>query len=187
MSNGPREISSGTNFGSVRAPGFIEQPLAGAANAAQNQAFGGGPESFVQSQGRNLVGQTLRGDFLTPGSNPFLQGVADNIGDTVFNQTAQRFAGAGRNPGGADAQGVFRRDLTNQLSPMFAQNFANERQLQNQTLGMSSQFDPLNQLISRLGLLAPAAGRETFQESFGRSEQKLSPFDRLVGGLDALF
>lgn len=179
MSNVGSSKQTTSEFSQIRPPGYIEQPLAGAASAAQLQAFGGAPESYVTRQSRDLAGQTLRGDFLTTGTNPYLQGVANNIGDNVFNQTAQRFAGAGRNVGGTDAAGVFRRDLTNQLSPMFAQNFENERQRQMQTMGQSSQFDPINQFIERLGLLAPSAGREI--TSSGTTRDRASPLDTFLG------
>lgn len=180
MSNGPEIQQSQISSGSVRAPGFIEQPVAGAANAAQAQAFGGAPESFVTSQARNLAGQNLRGDFLNPETNPHLSGVANQIGDQVFNQTQQRFGGAGRSVGGVDATGQFREDLTNQLSPLYAQNFENERGRQQNTLFQSSQFDPLNQLIQRLGPLSSAAGRETYNETYGNTEEKASPLDRAL-------
>lgn len=173
------EYGNSSGFTSVRAPSFINTPAQNAANIANQQFAGTAPESYVNSQSRNLAGQTLRGDFLTPQSNPFLAQVGQNIGDSVFNQVSQRYAGAGRNVGGADAQGQFRSDLTNQLAPMYADNYARERGIQANTMSTASQFDPTNQLIQRLGPLANLAGRDITTESSnsGVTRERGSPFD----------
>jgi len=48
-------------------------------------------------------------------------------------------------------------------------------------LAMSSRFDPLNQFIERVGLLAPAAGRESSTLHSSEKENKASPLDRALG------
>lgn len=179
MSNIGSSKQTQNSLSQVRPAGFIEPSIRGAATAAHQQAFGGAPESYVTAQGRNLAGQTLRGDFLSPETNPYLAQVGQNIGDQVFNQTAQRFAGAGRNVGGADAQGVFRQDLTNQLAPLYGDAYNRERGIQSNTLFASSQFDPLNQLISRLGPLANMAGRDV--TTSGTTRDRASPLDAFLG------
>ena len=179
MSNIGSSKQTQSGFSQVRPAGFIEPTIANAANAASAQAFGGAPESYVTSQARNLAGQTLRGDFLNPQSNPYLAGTANLIGDQVFGQTANRFAGAGRNIGGANAQGQFRDDLTDRLAPMYADNLARERGIQSNTMFASSQFDPLNQLISRLGPLSDMAGRTV--NTSGVSRDRASPLDTFLG------
>jgi len=171
------ESGSTTGFRQVRAPGFIEQPLARAANVANLQAFGGAPESYVTSQGRDLAGQTLRGDFLMPDSNPFLQATFDRGADAVQKRLDTQFAGAGRNIGASAAPA--RQELSDLASNLFGGNYQAERGRQMNTLGMSSQFDPLNQLIARLGPLADAAGRtETASGTrSGTSRDRASPAD----------
>jgi hypothetical protein len=179
MSNIGSSKQTQNSMSQVRPAGFIEPTIANASYAAQQQAFGGAPESYVTSQARNLAGQTLRGDFLSPESNPYLAGTANLIGDQVFGQTANRFAGAGRGVGGANAQGQFRDDLTDRLAPLYGDNLARERGIQANTMGMSSQFDPLNQLISRLGPLSDMAGR-TISTS-GTTRDRASPLDTFLG------
>jgi hypothetical protein len=170
----------------VRGPQYIDQNLYQAAGNAAGQFFGDAPESYVTRQGRDLIGQTLRGDFLST-ENPYLGQLSQNIGDNVFNQTSQRFAGAGRNVGGADAQGVFRDDLTNQLAPIFHQDYSNERMWQNNALGMSSQFDPLNQFIQRMSPLSNMAGRDVTTENqySGTNRSRGSAADIITGLITA--
>ena len=96
----------------------------------QNQALGG-------FQGQQDVGdlyqQTIRGDFLTPDSNPYLQATADSIGRD-FNRTVgaqnasmQRTAGAFGNSGLAQKMSMDNAGLAGQLNNLYGQNYANER------------------------------------------------------------
>ena len=62
---------------------------------------------------------------------------------------------------------------------------ARERGIQANTMGMSSQFDPLNQLISRLGPLSDMAGRTV--STSGVSRDRASPADMALGLVDAIF
>ena len=149
------------------------------------------PESAVTSGARGLLEQQIGGQFL--GSNPYLGQLQQNIGDSVFNQTQNRFAGAGRNVGGADAQGAFRRDLTDQLAGLNADQYNRERAIQQNSIGQASQFDQLNQFINRLGLLSGASNDRTIsgtQSGTNVSDVtgstvnrgRSSPFD-ILGGL----
>jgi hypothetical protein len=172
-----------SSFNQVTGNPVIQAPIGNAATTANAQFTGAAPESYAVSQGRNLAGQTLRGDFLSPQSNPFLAQVGQQIGDQVFNQTQQRFAGAGRNVGGADAAGEFRSDLTNQLSPLYSDAYNRERGNQVNTMFASSQFDPLNQFIQRIGPLANASQDRTIntqQSGTNVSRDRASPVDTFL-------
>ena len=160
MSNGS-EVDNTTNT-VTRPPAFLEPGIANAAYGAAS-VYNGGPESYVARQGRNLVGQTLRGDFLLPGTNPYLQGTFDRAANTVQNRLDTQFGGAGRNLG-ASLPAV-RQELSDLATGIFGGNYNAERDRQTQALGMSSNFDPLNQYIQRLGLLGPIAGRTSSQTS----------------------
>lgn len=178
MSNGPRDIIGGSSTSQVRAPGFMEQPLAEASRFATAQFRGNTPESFVQRQGRDLVGQTLRGDFLLPDSNPYLQATFDRGADAVQKRLDTQFAGAGRNIGASAAPA--RQELSDLASNIFGGSYQAERDRMQNALAMSSRFDPLNQFIERIGLLAPAAGRDSHTLYSEEKEKKASPLDRAL-------
>lgn len=95
-----------------------------------------------QAEGNNLYQQTLRGDFLTPDSNPYLQATAQGIGNE-FNRTTgaqnasmQRTAGAFGNSGLQQKMSMDNAGLAGQLNNLYGQNYANERGMQQQALGM---------------------------------------------------
>ena len=180
MSNGP-EVDNTTNT-ITRPPQFLEPGIANAAYGAAS-VFNGGPESYVSNQGRNLVGQTLRGDFLLPGTNPYLQSTFDRAANTVQNRLDTQFAGAGRNIGASLP--AARQELSDLATGIFGGNFQAERDRQMQTLGMSSSFDPLNQYIQRLGLLGPIAGRTSNQTS--NTEESPGALDTILNVGDWFF
>jgi hypothetical protein len=95
-----------------------------------------------QQDGNNLYQQTLRGDFLSPESNPYLQATAQGIGNE-FNRTTgaqnssmQRTAGAFGNSGLSQKMSMDNAGLAGQLNNLYGQNYANERGMQQQALGM---------------------------------------------------
>jgi len=157
-SSGAPRIQTGRSDSITRGPApMIEGPLQQAIGGATS-VFGGGPEGYATGQGRNMLGQTLRGDYLTPGTNPFLQGQINQLGDQLYQQTASRFGQAGRNVGGSGAAQAFEDSLARGAVPLAAQNYQAERDRQMQGLGMTSRFDPLDQYLNRLGLLSGLAG-----------------------------
>lgn len=95
-----------------------------------------------QKEGNNLYQQTLRGDFLNPSSNPYLQGMAQSIGDE-FNRTTgaqnasmQRTAGAFGNSGLQQKMSMDNAGFAGQLNRLYGDNYQNERSMQQQALGM---------------------------------------------------
>ena len=162
---------------------MIEGPLQQAIGGATS-VFGGGPEGYATGQGRNMLGQTLRGDYLTPGTNPFFQGQINQLGDQLYQQTASRFGQAGRNVGGSGAAQAFEDSLARGAVPLAAQNYQAERDRQMQGLGMTSRFDPLDQYLSRLGLLSGMAGGRTDVDRGMRQTTTPAPTDRIGPILD---
>lgn len=174
-----KQTTSGSSFSQVRAPDFINAPLQNAANMA-NQQFGGtAPESAITSGARNLAEQTIGGQFLGP--NPYLDSVINQGANQIQNQVQSRFAGSGRNVGGPAAQRQFADTLTQFAAPLYAQNYESERGRQQNALFQSSQFDPLNQFIARLGPLAAAAGSDISSTSSGTTRDSASPLDTFLG------
>ena len=180
-STSPREeLASSVVRGPAPAmQGPLQQAIGGATSV-----FGGGPEGYATGQGRNMLGQTLWGDYLTPGTNPFLQGQINQLGDQLYQQTASRFGQAGRNVGGSGAAQAFEDSLARGAVPLAAQNYQAERDRQMQGLGMTSRFDPLDQYLSRLGLLSGMAGGRTDVDRGMRQTTTPAPTDRIGPILD---
>jgi len=185
MSNGERTQTGGSSTQSIRAPGFIEGPTADAVQGATRQAQGTLPESFITSQARDLAGQTVRGDFLDPSTNPFLQQTFNTGADAIQNRLDSQFSGAGRNIGASIAPA--KADLSSFANQLFGGNFQNERDRQFNAMSQSSQFDPLNQFIERMGPLANIAGKEVNSTFSQEQEHKASPLDRAASVLGAFF
>ena len=143
-SSGAPRVQTGHSDYVARGPSpMIEGPLQQAIGGATS-VFGGGPEGYATGQGRNMLGQTLRGDYLTPGTNPFLSGQINQLGDQLYQQTASRFGQAGRNVGGSGAAQAFEDSLARASVPLAAQNYQAERDRQMSGLGLTSRFDPLD-------------------------------------------
>jgi hypothetical protein len=109
----------------------------------QNQALGG-------FQGQRDVGdlyqQTVRGDFLTPDTNPYLRATADAIG-TDFNRTVgaqnasmQRTAGAFGNSGLTQKMSMDNAGLAGQLNNLYGNNYTNERNNQLSAMQLAPQM-----------------------------------------------
>ena len=184
MSNGPEVNTSTNSTSTVAPPSFVQQPLVNAANAA-DRAFNLGDESFNTTAGRNLVGQQIRGDFLLPDSNPFLQETFDRGADAIQQRLDSQFSGAGRNIGASIAPA--KADLSQFATSLFGGNFANERAIQQNSLNQVGQFNPIDQLISRINQIAPSAGRTTTGQNFGNTEESPGAFGVIGDVLGSIF
>lgn len=118
----------------------------------ENQAING-----FQGQGDlgNLYQATVRGDFLNPNSNPYLQGVVRQANNDITNSystgTAAQadkaaamsgaFGGSAYNQLVQGNQKTLADSLANATNNVYAQNYANERGLQNSAM----QFAPTMQ------------------------------------------
>ena len=151
MSSGPKNVTTTT---SNEPPAWLRGPLQQAANAATR-----GEDSWNIGAGRDLIGQQIRGDFLLPQSNPYLQQYFNQAADLTQNRLASEFGIAGRN---LDASFPARsQELQHLSSGLFGSAYNTERDRQNQMLGQAIGFDPTNLMINRLGGLIPGAGGVT--------------------------
>jgi len=135
------------------------------------QIFGRGTQgSPLTDAAQGLTQQTIAGDFLN--SNPYLDQTFNRAADLTRTRLSSEFAGAGRDLGaarparseelqtlasniyGGNYQAERNRQMqaVNQSMPLANQDFANLQQ----AYGATQQ--PINDLINRIGALAPAAG-----------------------------
>jgi hypothetical protein len=96
----------------------------------------------------SLAQQTLNGDFLN--ANPYLDQTFNRAALATQNQLASQFAGAGRNIGASE--GLRSQQLNDLATQIYGGNYANERAIQQQTLGMSpglaqGQYADLDRLL----------------------------------------
>ena len=118
---------------------------------------GGGSGLIGQSQ--DLIGQTIAGDFLSPGSNPYLDQTFQRGADAITNRLNTNFARSGRDlaaarPAAADDLGTF-------ASQLYGDNLRFERGNQIGAARDALDFDPLNLFINRLAGIIPGAGGTT--------------------------
>jgi hypothetical protein len=108
-----------------------------------NQAMNG-----FQGQGDvgDLYQRTVRGDYLTPDSNPYLRATADAIG-TDFNRTVgaqnasmQRTAGAFGNSGLQQKMSMDNAGLAGKLNDLYSNNYNMERSNQLQAMQLAPQM-----------------------------------------------
>ncbi len=179
--------SSGSNI--LRGDGFFGQGggeilgrIPGRPGQLGQQAA---PQGGIIGNASGVLNDTILGKFLTPDSNPFLQGTFNRAADLTRNRLSSEFAGAGRNLGASLP--ARSNELQTLASNIFGGNFQAERDRQMQGIFGAQSFDPLNILISRLSQLTPLAGRNQVNETTQDAEFKASPIDRALGGLDFIF
>lgn len=161
--------------------GRLTAPITGVEQGLVNRAgqLAGGP-SALQQQGRNVLGQTLGGQFLDPASNPFLQSTLDtatrriNERNQLQNQALiGQFKRAGQtlrtDPDRVGSSAFLNqarlseRDRLNAIGDVtgniLSQNFQNERNRQQQAVGQAEQItsQDINNAIQ--GLQATALPR----------------------------
>jgi hypothetical protein len=118
---------------------------------------------------------TIRGDYLNPSSNPFLQNyVNDALGLVKSNFAGQYGGQAGGNLGNSGYQEMLTRTLANTALPIYANAYGQERQNQLQAsqlapdLDKASAVNPFSPLQAYAGLLNGGAqfGTSTSQQPY---------------------
>ena len=157
MGGGPKNVTSTTN---TEVPDFLKGPLTSSVNAAQRQFNNSGADgNALIGQAQGLTGQTINGDFLSPDSNPFLEGTFNRAADLTRGRLATEFAGNGRD---LEASAPARSDELQTLSSnIFGGNYQAERGRQQAAVGQASNLDPLNRFLNQLGVVIPGAGGTT--------------------------
>lgn len=123
--------------------------------------------SGLSTAATDLVEATLRGDFLDPATNPFLQQTFDQAAQATRSQLDSQFAGAGRN---LEAQLPARGDQLNQLATsIFGQNFQAERGRQQSLIPFVPTIDSLGtqNLLTAGGLVEGQSAAE-LQDAINR-------------------
>lgn len=116
----------------------------------------------------DLSYDTISGQYLTADSNPYISGVADQTAQRVADQYSKSYipqslsayASSGRYGSGlfqqtmADTQSQMNQDIANANNQLYYQNYANERNLQEQVRARAAQqYDPLNRYSAYQSML----------------------------------
>lgn len=157
--SGLRQMSRTARGGSPE----INAALGNVTDTLGGQFVGGGP-------GAETLNQVGRGDFLQPGTNPFLRDTFDqSIAPAIRENVNSQMQGAGAFGSAANTR-VLADSLGDAANQFFGENFARERGLQMNALGTQQQA--FNQERQRqLGAAAAAPG--LFQSRFAPAERLL--------------
>ena len=177
-----------------------------ALTAAQTRATAGSP--LLQQSQAELLKQA-QGQYLSPTTNPYLQGLYNQMAGDVTAGVQSEFSKAGRYGSGAN-QSVLARELGNLSNQIYAPQYAAERQnMQNvlfqapqlaqadyQDIGMLQQVGQQREGLQQAAL-ADAMNRYQYQQqlpyeklrayqgstggSYGQTGEKIMPLERNVG------
>jgi hypothetical protein len=150
------------------------------------QAAGPNYNPSLTNAATSQIGSTIRGDFLTPDSNPFLgQYVNDALGLVKSNFAGQYGGQAGGNLGNSGYQEMLTRTLANTALPIYANAYNTERQNQLQASQLAPDFDkaravnPFSPLQAYAGLLGIG---QNFGTSTGQQPFFTNPAAGALGG-----
>jgi len=162
-----------------------EESLRGRAALARQES------PLVQGAG-GLLGQTLRGDFLRPESNPFLDATYDLAARRVRPQVESVFQRGGRTGSGAHAE-TLGRVLGDLATDIYGGNYQQERGRQMQGMMFApalneARFSDVGQL-AQVGQQREALGQAQLQDAINRfnfeqnqPQTKLENFMRILTG-----
>ena len=153
--SGPKKAKSTTT---MEPPKYLQGPLNQFVSAASSQFNNSGGQQLV-GQGQDLLSSTLNGDFLSPDSNPYLQGTFNRAADLTRGRLASEFAGNNRDL--AATAPARSEELQTLASNIFGGNYQAERDRQNGAIQSTQQFDPLNMFGNQLAGIIPGAGGTT--------------------------
>jgi hypothetical protein len=137
-----------------------------------------GPGSPNTGNANNLANQTLSGGFL--GSNPYLDQTFNKAALATQNQLASEFARSGRNVGASE--GLRSQQLNDLATGIYGGAYDQERNRQNQVLGMSGQLDAANYNGAN-ALLGIGAQQENLnQQQLDARGSALDQYLQRVGG-----
>lgn len=154
-------------------------PFSGDTNSGfgQIRALAGG-SSGITANANNLTNQTLSGGFM--GSNPYLDQTFQRAALGTQNQLASEFAGHGRNI--AASEGLRSQQLNDLATGIYGGAYDQERNRQNQVLGMSGQLDSANYNGAN-ALLGIGAQQENLnQQQLNAPGSALDQYMQRVGG-----
>lgn len=169
MLGGSKKSGSSTSTQSS-APWVGVQPyLGGLYQGSRNAVLRNAGSAFpLFDQGAEQIGSTVRGDYLNPSSNPFLQNYVNDALGQVKSQFAGQYGGqAGGNLGNSGYQEMLTRTLANTALPIYANAYNTERQNQLQASQLAPQlaYQPLREYSAALQN-APGGTSTTSQPFF---------------------
>lgn len=141
--------------------------------------------------GNNALTQSANGDFLTADSNPYIRGVAQQGADAAQARINAQFGSAGRSNGSGLYAQNFAQGISDATNNVYAQNYANERQLQQIAAGglLDRQFQAAG-LIPQLNASTLNADQAALQAgAFGDTADmnQLQQYTGILSGLAAPF
>lgn len=144
-------------------PNQTYAPLSTESQVAQDlqaqRALSGSP---LTTAAQEQLTKTMRGDYLDPAANPFLQAGADQIKAKVLPGIQSQFSGSGRT-GSALAARAAGEGVADAIATQAMQNYTNERQ--NQIRGMMFAPQMASQDYSDIARLAEVgAAKEDYQQ-----------------------
>lgn len=153
--NNPQEFYPGQTYAN------LSPQTTNALNAVTNYATNFGTPLIDQSSG--YAQDVLGGKYLNQ-QNPALEGITNALGDTIQGQTSSRFAGAGRSLGSPAEVQTFQRTLANAVAPQQFQQYAQERQLQQQAAQMLPGLETTKDAMARQNLQALLGVGQTYDQ-----------------------
>ena len=160
MSGGPENVTNTTNS---QPPKELRGAYRTAGNAVEGQFTrnrgSGSPGNRLTGAAQDLNLSTLKGDYLNPDTNPYLESTFNRAADLTRGRLDSEFSGAGRNLGAS--MPARSEELQTLASNIYGGNYQRERGIQNDAMGMSQTLDPTNRFVNQLAGLTPGAGGVT--------------------------
>ena len=168
--------------------GFAPQTQA-ALGLAEQRATQGSP---LTAPAQSEILKQIQGQYLTPTTNPYLQGLYNQMAGDVTAGVQSQFSQAGRYGSGAN-QAVLARELGNLANQVYAPAYQQERGMQQQALMAAPQLAQMDYAdIERLrgvGGEREALSQAALQDSINRYQyaqqlpyQKLREYQAATGG-----
>lgn len=160
-------------FGGDRVADF--DPTQSSALDTLAQRYSSGDNLITQAQ--NVVGRTVRGDYLSPDSNPYLSQTYNRALEQTLPSLTSSSVGAGRY--GSGAAGMLSNDLQSRLAgDIYGGNYQTERNRQMSAVGMAPSMSAADQM-ALYGVGAQRQGQRQAEiggQMAGFSEAQMAPW-----------
>tara|TARA_X000000950_G_C13816090_1_gene619866 strand:+ start:33 stop:863 length:831 start_codon:yes stop_codon:yes gene_type:complete len=142
------------------------------------------------NQSQNLASQTLSGDFLSPTTNPYSQGLFNQMADDVTSKVQSQFSRAGRLGSGAN-QEILADSLGRLANQVYGDQFNRERAIQAQTMQTAPQLGEMDfndiRRLQQVGADRESIEQTKLQDAISRFDfEQQKPFLKLNQFLGAL-
>src|SRR6056300_570080 len=158
-----------------------------ALDLASARAIAGNP---LLSQSQNLAQQTLAGDFLSPTSNPYTQGLFNQMAGDVTSKVQSQFSKAGRLGSGAN-QEILTRELGELANQVYGDQYNRERDIMVDAMSTAPALGEMDYNdIQKLGLVGAekeSLEQAKLQDAIARYDyEQLKPYQKLENYLGNL-